>query len=99
MGVIATGTKKIFMDMKHKDADMLNTKYNPAGNNQMRHGIWEHGAMVDISDVIGVPGTFTINIHAHTWVENNKFLNPSKANSVQSYKAGGQTLILKNVPR
>lgn len=97
---IATGTKKVFMDMKHKDADMLNTKYNPAtGANQMKHGIWEHGAMVDISDVVGVPGTFTINVHAHTWTEDDKFLNPSKANSVQSYKSGGQTLILKNVPR
>ena len=74
---IATGTKKVFMDMKHKDADMLNTKYNPAtGANQMKHGIWEHGAMVDISDVVGVPGTFTINVHAHTWTEDDKFLNP-----------------------
>ena len=96
---IAKGTKKIFMDMKHKDAEFLNTKYNPAGANQSKFGIWEHGAMEDISDVVGVPGTFTINIHAHTWVEGDKFLNPSKATSVQSYKSGGQTLILKNVPR
>jgi hypothetical protein len=88
------------MDMTHKDANMLNTKYNPAsGANQLKYGIWEHGAMVDISDVVGVPGTFTINIHAHTWVEGDKFSNPSKATSVQSYKSGGQTLILKNVPR
>jgi hypothetical protein len=65
----------------------------------LKKGIWEHGAMVDISDVVGVPGTFTINIHAHTWVENDRFLNPSMATSVQSYKSGGQTLILKNVPR
>ncbi|KOY87697.1 hypothetical protein AD998_17575 [bacterium 336/3] len=96
---IATGTKKVFMDMRHKDTDFLNTKYNPAGANQLKYGLWEHGAMEDISDVIGVPGTFTINIHAHSWIEGDKFLNPSKANSVQSYKSGGQTLILKNVPR
>jgi hypothetical protein len=96
---IATGTKKIFMDMTHGDPSMLGTKYNPAGPNQLRKGIWEHGAMVDISDVIGVPGTFTINIHAHTWDEGTRFLNPSRATSIQSYKSGGQTLILKNVPR
>lgn len=97
---IAKGTKKIFMDMTHGDTAMLNSKYNPAGNaNQLKFGAWEHGAMVDISDVIGVPGTFTINVHSHTWVEGDKFLNPSKATSVQSYKSGGQTLILKNVPR
>jgi hypothetical protein len=96
---IATGTKKIFMDMTHGDPSMLGSKYNPAGPNQLRKGIWEHGAMVDISDVIGVPGTFTINIHAHTWDEGTRFLNPSRATSIQSYKSGGQTLILKNVPR
>jgi hypothetical protein len=96
---IATGTKKVFMDMTHADTDFIGTKYNPAGPNQLKKGIWEHGAMVDISDVVGVPGTFTINIHAHTWVENDRFLNPSMATSVQSYKSGGQTLILKNVPR
>lgn len=96
---IATGTKKVFMDMTHADTDFIGTKYNPAGPNQLKRGIWEHGAMVDISDVVGVPGTFTINIHAHTWVEGDKFLNPSNANAIQSYKSGGQTLILKNVPR
>jgi hypothetical protein len=96
---IATGSKKVFMDMAHGDANMLNTIYNPAGANQLKKGIWEHGAMVDISDVIGVPGTFTINVHAHTWIDGDKFLNPSKATSVQTYKSGGQTLIITNVPR
>ena len=96
---IATGSKKVFMDMTHGDANMLNSIYNPAGANQLKKGIWEHGAMEDISDVIGVPGTFTINVHAHTWIDGDKFLNPSKATSVQSYKSGGQTLIITNVPR
>jgi secreted PhoX family phosphatase len=96
---IRSASKKIFMDMTHADAGVLGSKYNPAGPNQSKFGIWEHGAMEDISDVIGVPGTFTINVHAHTWVEGDKFLNPSKASSVQSYKSGGQTLLLTNVPR
>jgi secreted PhoX family phosphatase len=96
---INTGTKKVFMDMTHGEAAVKATKYNPAGTNQGKYGIWEHGAMEDISDVIGVPGTFTINIHAHTWVEGDRFLNPSKAVAVQTYKSGGQTLLLTNVPR
>ena len=92
---IATGVKKPFMEMKNKDFG--GTKYNPTSD--MRFGLWEHGAMVDISDIIGVTGAFTINIHPHTWVENDKFLNPSKATSIQSYKSGGQTLIITNVPK
>lgn len=92
---IASGTKKVFVDLKNKT--LGNTKYNP-GNDQ-RYATWEHGAMIDISKNIDVPNTFLINIHAHTWVDGDKFLNPSKATSVQPYKAGGQTLILTGVPR
>jgi secreted PhoX family phosphatase len=91
---IATGNKKRMLDLKNKT---IGTKYNP--NNDQRFATWEHGAMIDISDNIGVANTFLINIHAHTWVEGDRFLNPSKANSVQAYKSGGQTLILTGVPR
>lgn len=92
---IASGTKKRMLDMKNKS--MGGTKFNPS--NDQRFGLWEHGAMIDISDIIGEPNTFLINIHAHSWVEGDRYLNPSKAVSVQSYKSGGQTLILKGVPR
>jgi hypothetical protein len=73
------------------------TVYNPL--NDQRHATWENGAMIDISSTIGVENTFLINIHSHTWVEGDRFLNPSKATSIQPYKSGGQTLILKGVPR
>jgi len=91
---IATGTKKRMLDLRNKIAT---TKFNPT--NDQRFATWEHGAMVDISETIGEPNTFLINIHAHTWVEADRFLNPSRATSVQPYKSGGQTLILKGVPR
>ncbi len=92
---IATGVKKRMLDMKNKTAG--GTKFNPT--NDQRFGLWEHGAMIDISETIGESDVFLINIHAHSWVENDRFLNPSKATAVQAYKAGGQTLILKGVPR
>jgi secreted PhoX family phosphatase len=92
---IASGAKKKMIDMKNKA--LGGTKYNP--NNDQRFATWEHGAMIDISNDINVPNTFLINIHAHTWVEGDRFLNPSKAFSTQPYKSGGQTLILTGVPR
>jgi hypothetical protein len=91
---IASGTKKRMLDLTNKTAS---TKYNPS--NDQRFATWEHGAMIDISETIGEPNTFLINIHAHTWTEGDRFLNPSRATSVQPYKSGGQTLILKGVPR
>ncbi|WP_205513187.1 alkaline phosphatase PhoX [Longitalea arenae] len=92
---IASGTKKVFIDLKNKT--LAGTKYNPTSD--QRFGTWEHGAMIDISKDVDVAGTFLINIHSHTWVEGTKFLNPSKANSVQAYASGGQTLVLTGVPR
>lgn len=92
---IAKGTKKPFITMRNRA--LAGTRFNPSNNTEF--GIWEYGAMVDISDVVGVPNTFTLNVQSHSWVENNRFLNPSKAAAAQTYKAGGQTLILSNVPR
>ncbi|MFN4085366.1 MAG: alkaline phosphatase PhoX [Spirosomataceae bacterium] len=96
---IASGTKKPFLDMRHLDQGFVGSKYNPISDRHDRKGIWEYGAMVDISSEIGVPGTFTLNIHSHSWVEGDRFANPSRSSSVPTYKAGGQTLLLKNVPR
>jgi hypothetical protein len=32
----------------------------------LKKGVWEFGAMTDISDNIGIPGnSFLLNIHAH----------------------------------
>ncbi len=92
---IATGAKKQFLTTNNRS--LGNTAYNPS--NDQRFATWEHGAMIDISKDINVEGTFLINIHAHTWVDGSKFLNPSKATSVQSYRSGGQTLVLTNVPK
>jgi secreted PhoX family phosphatase len=93
---IATGVKKKFIDTKNRV--LAGTRYNPASD--MRFGLWEFGAMLDISDIIGVPGTFTLNLHVHSWKEGNRFLNPSKASTpVDAYTAGGQMLILTGVPR
>jgi hypothetical protein len=98
-----TKTKKPFITPRNKDAAILKSKYNPTtttyANGDERFATWEWGAMIDISDVIGVPNTFMLNLHMHTWIEGDKFLNPSKATSVQSYKSGGQTMILTGVPR
>ncbi len=92
---ITSGTKKVFLDVNNKT--LGGTKYNLL--NEQKFATWEHGAMIDISDMIGEPNSFLINIHAHTWIENDRFLNPSKAVAVQPYKAGGQTLLLKGVPK
>lgn len=92
---IATKELKPWLNMRNNDKDAaFKAAYNPLTN---KFGAWEFGAMEDISDVIGVPGTFMVNIHSHTW-QNDKFKNADGA-GVNTNKEGGQVVIIRNVQR
>ncbi|GEC77164.1 hypothetical protein [Flavobacterium aquatile] len=93
---ISTKTNVPWLTMNHKRTDATwNSTYNQSG--EMRFGSWEYGAMEDISDVIGVPGTFYVNIHPHTW-QKDAFLN-ADGSGLNTNKEGGQTIIIRNVQR
>ncbi len=93
---IATKQNKPWLNMDHRRTDAAwNALYNQTG--EMRYGSWEFGAMIDISDVIGVPDTFLVNIHPHTW-QKDAFLN-ADGSGTNTNKEGGQTLIIRNVQR
>ncbi|QCR23903.1 hypothetical protein [Pontibacter sp. SGAir0037] len=87
---------KPMLEMNHRRTDAtFNAKYNPS--NDARLSSWEYGAMFDVSDLVGKPGTFVVNIHPHTW-RHSKFLN-ADGSGLSSNNEGGQTVILTNVPR
>ncbi|PIF44878.1 hypothetical protein CLU96_1874 [Chryseobacterium sp. 52] len=94
---IVTKQYKPWLNMKHNRTDTAwQTAYNQSGNLQ-KFGSWEYGAMIDISDIIGVPNTFTINIHSHTW-QKDKFKNADGA-GVNTNTEGGQIVIIRNVEK
>ena len=94
---MATKANKPWLTMNHKRDDVAwNTIYNPI--NDLRFGSWEYGAMEDISDVIGVPNTFILNIHAHTW-QKDAFKNPDGSGLYMTKTEGGQTVIIRNVQK
>lgn len=94
---ISDKTYKPWLNMKHNRTDTAwQTAYNQSGNLQ-KFGSWEFGAMEDISDIIGVPGTFMVNIHSHTW-QKDAFKNADGA-GVNTNKEGGQVVIIRNVQR
>jgi hypothetical protein len=62
---IATKQYKPWLNMQHnRNNAAWQTAYNQSGDLQ-KFGSWEFGAMVDISDIIGVPNTFAVNIHSY----------------------------------
>lgn len=94
---ISDGTYKPWLNMKHNRQDAAwQANYNQSGNLQ-KFGSWEFGAMEDISDLIGIPNTFAVNIHSHTW-QKDAFMDADKA-GVNKNKEGGQVVIIRNVEK
>lgn len=93
---LKTKQLKPMLEMNHRrDDPAFNAKYNTVGSTRL--GSWEYGAMYDISELTGKPGTFVVNIHPHTW-QDEKFKN-ADGSGLSSNIEGGQTVILTNVPR
>lgn len=83
--------------MKHdRNNPAWQTAYNQSGN-LGKFGSWEYGAMIDVSDIIGVPNTFAVNIHSHTW-QKDAFKNADGA-GVNTNKEGGQIVLIRNVEK
>lgn len=93
---IGTKQYKPFLNMNHDRSNAAwNAIYNTVG--QTKKGSWEYGAMLDVSETIGVPNSFIVNVHPHTW-QNDKFKNADGSGTTTN-KEGGQTILLTNVPR
>lgn len=93
---IATKAMKPMLEMNHRRTDAtFNAKYNP--NNSTNLSSWEYGAMYDISDLIGKPNTFVVNIHPHTWTD-DKFAN-ADGSGITTNKEGGQTIIVTGIDK
>jgi hypothetical protein len=94
---ISTKQYKPWLNMKHdRNNPAWQTAYNQSGTLN-KFGSWEYGAMIDVSDIIGVPNTFAVNIHSHTW-QKDAFKNADGA-GVNTNKEGGQIILIRNVQK
>ncbi|MDM8176291.1 MULTISPECIES: alkaline phosphatase PhoX [Olivibacter] len=95
---IATKELKPMLQMNHRRNEAaFNAKYNP--DNVQTLSTWEYGAMYDISDLIGKPNTFVVNIHPHTW-KDDKYLNADGGDArLTDNKEGGQVVIVQGIAK
>jgi hypothetical protein len=92
----ANKSYKPWINMNHNRTDATwNSKFNTV--NQSKFGSWEFGAMLDISDIIGMPNTFMVNIHPHTW-QSTAFANADGSGRNTNIE-GGQTVIIRGVQK
>ena len=93
---IATGELKKVFELDHRRTAPDAAKYNVGGTSAK--GSWEYGALVDISDIIGVPDVFIIAIQPHSWTD-PRFAGVDGGTKRPAEKQGSEIVILKGLPR
>lgn len=96
---MATGQNKAMLEMNHRRDDATFTaKYNSNPNiPKTALSSWEYGAMYDISATVGIPNTFLVNIHPHTWLD-AKYRNADGSGLTTNIE-GGQVVIVRGVAK
>lgn len=98
--------KSVFEIDHHREAadfGKYNTVYNSATSTYSpatasTRGSWENSGILDISDVVGKPGTFLVGIQAHGW-HAARFRGADGGLLRASEDQGSQLLILSGLPR
>ncbi len=100
---LTTKELKVVFEIDHRRAATDFAKYNnitgtyaTASTSPM--GSWENSGMIDISDVIGKPGTFMLGIQAHGW-HAARFKGVDGGALRSKEDQGSQLLVLSGLPR
>ncbi|MEJ7769143.1 MAG: hypothetical protein WKF89_15095 [Chitinophagaceae bacterium] len=93
---LATGELKKVVEIDHRRTEADAAKYNIGGPSAK--GSWEYGALIDISDIIGIPNTFTLCIQPHSWID-PKFRGIDGGSKRKDEAQGSQIVLIKGLPR
>lgn len=88
---IATKELKKVVEIDHRRTD-------PKFKATAAKGNWEYGSLVDVSDVIGIPNTFTLCIQPHTWRE-EAFKGKDGGSKRPTEDQGSQVVLIKGLPK
>jgi hypothetical protein len=103
---IATKQLRKVLELDHRRNAEDATKFNASAGSgypapvagRSGYGSWEYGAMLDISDIVGEPNTFLLNIQPHTWT-GDKYKNPDGGTIRINENQASQTIIVRGLPR
>lgn len=91
---IATKELKVVFELDQKRTDASN-KFLSAGSTL---GSWEYGALIDVSETIGIPDTFMLSIQPHTW-KTDAFKGVDGGTVRPNENQGSQVILIKGLPR
>jgi hypothetical protein len=92
---ISSKQLKPVFELNHFRDTPNGTRYGGTGS---KFGSWEYGALVDISDVIGVPDAFTLCIQPHTW-RGDRYKGADGGAKRSSENQASEVVYIKGLPR
>lgn len=103
---IATKELKPVIELDHRRTAADAAKYNAVVGGgypqpvagMSGFGSWEYGAMIDISDIIGIEDTFILSVQPHTW-QSAAYKNPDGGTVRPNEQQASQMVIIQGLPR
>lgn len=93
---IAKKTMKVVLELDHRRTATDAAKYNVGGTSEF--GDWEYGALIDVSDIIGVQDAFMLSVQPHTW-KGNKYKGVDGGTIRTTENQASQIVVIKGLPR
>ncbi|MDR6843799.1 hypothetical protein [Flavobacterium granuli] len=93
---IATKQLKVVVELDHRRTATDADKYNVGGTSKF--GDWEYGALIDVSEQLGIDDTFLLSVQPHTWT-GDKYKNIDGGGGRPNEKQASQIVLIKGLAR
>jgi hypothetical protein len=93
---IDTKQLKVVVELDHRRTATDAAKYNVGGTSKF--GDWEYGAMIDVSEQLGIDDTFLLSVQPHTW-RGDKYKNIDGGNGRPNEDQASQIVLIKGLAR
>jgi hypothetical protein len=93
---IATKALKVAVELDHRRTAADAAKYNVGGASAL--GSWEYGALIDVSEQLGIDDTFLLSIQPHSW-NGDRYKNVDGGNGRPNENQASQIVVIKGLAR
>lgn len=93
---MATKQLKVVFELDHRRTASDAATYNVG--TVSKFGSWEYGAMIDVSEQLGIDDTFLLSVQPHTW-RGDKYKGVDGGTKRPSENQASQIVLIKGLAR
>jgi hypothetical protein len=93
---IASKQLKVVFELDHRRTAADAAKYNVGGTSNF--GDWEYGALIDVSEQLGIDDTFLLSVQPHTWT-GDKYKGVDGGTGRPNENQASQIVLIKGLAR